>query len=128
MKTRDPRLKKLLAFRRSDWWEGIHRGSYESESKIAVAERRTPVDDEIPSSFRKLRPLSNTAKARKKRKGEADRAKMSKSPFTFLNIGRRIMFAKEHPNSWIKAEGEDWKLSASAAMRDLKLDNINRRA
>ena len=128
MKTRDPRLKKLLAFRRSDWWEGIHRGSWESEGKIAVAERRTPVDDEIPSSFRKLRPLSSTAKAKKKKKGEADRAKMSKSPFTFLNIGRRIMFAKEHPNSWVKAEGEDWKLSATAAMNDLKLDNINRRA
>ena len=128
MKTRDPRLKKLRAFRRSDWWGGIHRGSWESDGKLVVMERRKPVDDEIPFSFRKLRPIASAVKAKKKQKGERDRASMTKSPFGWLNTGRREMFAKEHPNSWVKAAGEDWKLSARAAMNDLKLDNINRRA
>ena len=40
----------------------------------------------------------------------------------FSSVLRRAMFAKEHPNSWVRvsASGEDWKLSPAAAREDLR--------
>ena len=127
MKIRDPRLKKLRSFRRSDWWEGIYVGSWESEGKLFVAKRRTPVDDEIPFSFRKAQPVSARTRAKKKMKSIRDwtispKTREAKASLFDLAASRREMFSKEHPNSWVRASasGEDWKLSPAAATADLR--------
>ena len=114
---RDPKKEKLRNFRHGDrkWKRRYDDGEAPRDlRKIDTRERIFPTRKKISAEERKVR-----RQEREKALGERWR---TWSKTFFSSRSRRAMFAKEHPNSWVRvsASGEDWKLSPAAAREDLR--------
>ena len=115
----DPKKEKLRDFRHGNrkWsrrYDEDGGAAIRDLRKIDTRERIFPTRKKISAEERKVR--------RQEREKAFDERWRTWSKTFFSSVLRRAMFAKEHPNSWVRvsASGEDWKLSPAAAREDLR--------